>query len=281
MAEEAEGEALENDETHVPEGEAAQGNDPAETSSDSATEEDAGEGGDTEGGDDDAERKPKKRGYQKRINQLTKEKHEALRAAEEARKKAAELEAQLSGGNSEPDQVDFETFEEYQQAYTKWLREDLKRELQSENGSPTEQLSPEEIALADSFNNTLIDAEGKFDDFQEVVENMPALSTEMLETALDSENAAEILYYLGNNPELANQLYELKGARLAREIGRIEAKIESGQVSVSQTSAPKKKQVTKAPAPISPTKEGATSEVDEDTMSTEEWIARRNRQVFG
>jgi len=223
-------------------------------------------------GGDETE-KPRKSGFQKRINKLTREKYEALKAAEEARRRAEELEARLSSSEPEPKPEDFEEYGDFLKAHAEWVKQDVKREIEKIKQSQSEGVAPEEVILADSINNIMLNAQEKYDDFDQVVASNPDLpiSKEMIEAVVDSEYAADVLYFLGKNPQIAESLYNLSGHALAREIGRLEATLSSQP----------QKQVTKAPDPVKPIDEGSSPNVDEDNLSIEEWIARRNKQVFG
>ncbi len=259
-------------------GDAEQG-EPAENSDASAASETEEEKSSEEEktGDDEAEKR-RRSGFQKRINKLTREKYEALKAAEEARRKAAELEAKISGsGLKEPNPNDFDDYESYLKAHAQWVKEEVKRELAQQQSGQQSTVDPDEIELADRVNNILIDAAARYDDFEEVVVQNTSLpiTEEMVRVVSESDQAADILYFLGKNPRIAENLSGLSGIALAREVGKLEATLRSGQPAKSR------KQVTKAPAPINPTNDVGPSEVDEDNLSIEEWIERRNRQVFG
>jgi len=86
------------------------------------------------------------------------------------------------------------------------------------------------------------------EDYQEVVTN-PALSLSqpMVDVATEMDNGPELLYYLGKNPALADEISRLSPLTAARELGRIEAKLsakESGKtVSEAPAPAPKIKAV--------------------------------------
>lgn len=63
---------------------------------------------------------------------------------------------------------------------------------------------------------------------------------------LDSDVGEHVAYRIANDTDLANKLANMQGAKLAREIGRLEAQYSSDDAK------PKKPKAPKAPAP--PTK---------------------------
>ncbi len=96
--------------------------------------------------------------------------------------------------------------------------------------------------------------------------------TPLGEAILDADDPAAVLHYLGNNPDAAADLHGLTATQVARRIARIE--LEIGKAKEPKQSA--------APKPIAPVKsvtrdDGGIS----DSLSTEEWIRRRNAQVRG
>lgn len=69
--------------------------------------------------------------------------------------------------------------------------------------------------------------------------------TPFIEAVLDADNPAQLLKYLGDNPEIAEDLADLSPAQLGRRIGKLEEKLASAK-KVSASSAPKPLQPLKA-----------------------------------
>jgi hypothetical protein len=122
-------------------------------------------------------------------------------------------------------------------------------------------------------------ARSKYEDFQQVAysDNHQVTMT-MAEAIRESDLGPDIAYYLGTNPSESNRIAKLTPLSQAKEIGRIEAKL--------QAEPPKPVKTTSAPAPIKPvTAQAASQSYDTSdprsvkTMSTSEWIAaERERQ---
>jgi hypothetical protein len=101
----------------------------------------------------------------------------------------------------------------------------------------------------------------------------------MAEAIRAADNGPDVLYYLGSNPKEAERISRLPPAIQAKEIGKIEAKLDND---------PPVKKSSSAPAPISPVtarKSGSASFPTTDprsvsAMSTSDWInAERQRQA--
>lgn len=70
--------------------------------------------------------------------------------------------------------------------------------------------------------------------------------TPFIEAVLDADNPAELLKYLGDNPEEAEELADLTPARLGRRLATLELKLKPGAT----------KQTSSAPKPLQPIKSG-------------------------
>lgn len=91
--------------------------------------------------------------------------------------------------------------------------------------------------------------------------------TALLTAVLDSDRAAEVLKYLGDEPEVAIELSGLTAAQVGRRIARIE--IELAAKAKPKTSA--------APKPLSPVRAAAAVTVDEAKLTDAQWAAMRKK----
>lgn len=223
-----------------------------------------------------AEKRNPKRSFQKRINKVTREKHEAIREAEKLRKENADLKKQQHTAQAEksrPNKGDFEDYEAYEAALEKWARESS---VQTDDEETEIEFTPEELELADTMDNIVTQAEQN--DFKEVVFNPNLdITLPMVRAASESELAADLLYFLGQNPDEAERISKLPESSIPREIGRLEARLEAGTASAK----PKGKTPPTTPNPAKPVKTGkkkVSSELsDDDDIDT--WMRKRNAQV--
>lgn len=120
----------------------------------------------------------------------------------------------------------------------------------------------------------------KYDDFQQVAYNPTLPVTDHMALAIQaSDQGPDVLYWLGSNPKEAARISALHPVQQAREIGKIEARLEAN---------PPARKTSSAPAPISPVTRptGGAKAIDTTDprsigqMSTSEWIeAERQRQI--
>lgn len=194
--------------------------------------------------------------FQKRIGELTREKYEARRAAEEARQQAEQYRqylAQLQQGDQtqqpQQPQVDVRTLA--QQEAARMVAEQRFNE---------------------SCNKVYSVGKSEFPDFDQAVANlqMVGVNRDFLELTSASDAGAKILHHLGNDLDEAARILALPPVHMARELTRLEYKL-------AQPPAPKP--VSKAPEPIKPIGAGAATDNGlRDDLPMDEWLRRRNSQ---
>lgn len=114
----------------------------------------------------------------------------------------------------------------------------------------------------------------KYEDFDAVATYNPDLivTPAMQEALIDSEHGADVAYYLGKNLTEARRIAGLPPVAQVREIGKIEAKLQTAETPPKRT--------TQAPEPIKPVEtKGNTSAKDPSQMSDAEFSAYRKRQI--
>lgn len=109
-----------------------------------------------------------------------------------------------------------------------------------------------------------------FDAALGTLRTMGVLRPEVVEAALATEAAPDVLHYLGSNPDEADRILSLPPTRMAVEL-----------VKVAQTAAkPTPKPASSAPAPIKPvggTRQVSEEPADGDDMAT--WMRKREAQI--
>jgi len=147
--------------------------------------------------------------------------------------------------------------------------EDVEREVQN-------RLERERVNQR--ANDIAAKGEKEFKDFGEKVriasEALPLFTqagkpTAAMELIADCDKPHAVLHYLGDNPEIAEELADLTGVRLAKRIAQIE----------SEASKPKSApQPSKAPKPIEPGKPSAQTARDPSQMTDEEYLRWKAEQ---
>lgn len=208
---------------------------------------------------------------QKRINELTAKRHEAERLADQSRnenvalKKAnEELLARMAGGTTPPAQT---TAAKSDEEINRLAEEKAKQ-----------------ISAANEFNkacNTIVEAGKKqFTDWDEAIKNLNLVgaigkdvSPEFLETAIELKNPSQVLHHLGKNLEEAERIAKLSPKRMALELARVEASL--------NTPAPPPP-VSNAPAPLVPiagAAKASSTDISDPSISMEEFHSLRNKQM--
>lgn len=226
--------------------------------------------------EDPGEEEPKKNRVQERINQLTKEKYAQARRVEELERQLKDLNRPKEPESLKPPKwEDFDYDDDrFNQANASYIQQLVAKEA----GNALSSIKQREQAEAESKrqNDIVSSHMARVDefmeshkDFSQVAANIPDLSDQAVLAIMSAENSPSIVYHLGKNLDLAEQIANSDSVTAARMIGRLEA-----QLSVTP---PKKS--TNAPDPVTPIKAGSAVDVDEDKLSTEEWIAQRNKAV--
>ncbi|MCR9215300.1 MAG: hypothetical protein NXI13_16405 [Proteobacteria bacterium] len=198
------------------------------------------------------EEKPRKgKSARKRIQQLTWQKRELERRLAEKSKSPPLV---------EPKEEDFEDHIEFvaeKAAFNarKALDEERKRDMEAKRiHERNEQVL--------SFEDKLDDTREKYDDFDDVWNADTPVSEHMAEALMDSDNAGEIAYYLGSNPDEAAKIANMQSPiAQAKAMGRLEQKL----------STPKPKKLPTAPDPIQ-SRKGKTEEEDDGNFETDDFL---------
>ena len=237
-------------------------------------------------GDDEPERKTRsekrKEKIKAEIDQLTREKYEARRAAEEAQRQMAEMQQYLQQHQPMPQVTDMPKLEQfdydttrYEQAIQQWHVNNLQQE-QMRQQQTLEQQQQYAAAMREQQLLQAKVAEGtkKYPDFAEKVNNpsLPPLrevNRAAFDTVIQSDAATDIAYYLASNPVEVYAFADMTPAQAIKRVAQLEAKLEANPPAV-------KRMPPKPPSTV----RGTSNAVDDPSkLSTEEWIERRNRQL--
>jgi hypothetical protein len=185
-------------------------------------------------------------------------------AAERARRE--ELEKKLSGAPSpdakpgidrEPREEDFPNdYFAFERAKTAWeVRQAIRAEREQEDSVRRQARSNEaRMELVDEYAEHVETVRERIPDYDQVVNKANRqIPDELADEILAAGSKAPLItYYLAQNPQKLEQLVNLSGKALAREVGRIEAKVH----------LPQAKKATEASPPPSIPKGGAAPAFD-------------------
>jgi Asp-tRNA(Asn)/Glu-tRNA(Gln) amidotransferase A subunit family amidase len=222
----------------------------------------------------------KKPWYQKRFNELTRQREEERRRAERLETMLHEVYTKQQAppvqpqAEQPPKQEDFADYDEFLRAAA---RHEVRQELRAERAKEEEhrrryEAQSYEEQQRSRIVGTIEKAKASHADFDLVVTPSLPVSHVMLGALSESDHGPDILYYLGKNPQESARIAGLTPYGQVRELGKIEAKI-------SQPKA-----TTNAPAPIKPVSSRgpvATDWINDENLPAAEWIKRRNKQLYG
>lgn len=204
-----------------------------------------------------------------RFSELTKAKNEARAEAERERQarldmenRVKELEAKINPpAQTEPDPKptpdQFNDAYEYAEALSEWKTDQKLRERDQQEMA--RRAAEEQARQTAEFAKRVEAAKKDLPDFDEMIASAAdvQVSAPVTDAIRESEYGPQILYYLAENQDFAQELGQKSLISQLREIGKIEARFEkSGSVERTPKSAAK---VTKAPPPISPLKPTAAA----------------------
>lgn len=218
-----------------------------------------------------AKRREREKAYRARLQQ---EAAEASAKAAEAEKRRLAI---LDAGKKEapPKEADFPDPIEYAAAKAIWGAEQRLTEREAKNAGEVAEAAKREAleisqreraVIADAWTAQVVEAKGKYADFEKVAlaKDLPVTEA-MGELIMTSEAGPDVLYHLGQNRALAAQIAGMSAVEAARAIGRIEASLQ----------VPRPKTETQAPDPITPVRGSAAASLNPDKMSYEEYRQAR------
>lgn len=234
----------------------------------------------------EGEDKPKRQrdgGFQRRINELTREYRESQRREAEATRRADELLAELRSRSSSaatsaassdqaPKQEHFASYEDFIDARAKW---NVRQEIKAERASHEEARRRESMAAAESQRRETLQSAAKvaaerYADFEDAVAGadipIPHAMAEAI-AAADSGMRPEILYYLARNLDEARTIAAKPMHQQAMEIGRIEERLKA--------QASRSKAVSEATEPPRTVKGKGIASPDPDRMSMADFMKWR------
>lgn len=132
-----------------------------------------------------------------------------------------------------PKADDFRDPMDHVEAVAQWAsdKRDYERSQQAE---ATKTQTAQQEAMEAHYER-VEEAREKYDDWDEVIDSAPPVAFKHGDIAKgafyaaisESEDGADVMYYLGKHPEVAEEFFELTPAQVAAKVGRIAAKLPS------------------------------------------------------
>lgn len=141
------------------------------------------------------------------------------------------------------------------------------------------QVEQEAIGRRAKFDERVSAYADTVDDYHEVVTDRTPVSEAMADAIMDSDEAGALMYYLGNNPDVATKLYHLSPAKAGREIQKIEDRL------VAERKKAAEKPVSQAPPPApvidasTPGNRIKSTDPEAQALSGNEWLKLREKEL--
>jgi hypothetical protein len=235
---------------------------------------------------------------EKRIGELTKKWRTAQREADflktQSTKRISELEEELEKlkskvpAENKPKRDDFDDYEAFLEALADWKVDARFKAAEGKEKKVKEEVNEKSVVdevylIMDQMIET---GREKYEDFDAVAMDKDLMITDaMTELILESEVSADIMYYLGQNPDEAAEIAKLTPLKIAKKFVEIELKLKEGEGDEEEEEIPPppvkppivKKKLTKTPEPITPVRETGAVDKDPSQMNAKEYRAWRER----
>jgi len=185
------------------------------------------------------------------------------------------------GVDREPTEADFPNdWFAYQDAKTAWTvrqatRDEINRAREEQRRASSEHVQTErQRERLENYHEYAAEVRERIQDFDKVVAAASVqIKDELRDELLSSEKSALLQYHLAKNPDKVKELNNLSGRELAREIGRLEARVH----------LPTAKRATEATPPPSQVRGAAAPPVDAQTGPDDmnAYVAWRRKQAKG
>ena len=195
---------------------------------------------------------------ERRFSEITKQREEARKEAQQERQAREALEARLAAlerqpapqapkVDEEPQPSQFNDAFEYAKALAEYTADQRIGEMRRQDAEAKE--AQERQKVIETWASKVQAAKASMPDFDDIVASSDVVVNDDIRDAiLESDVGPQILYHLAENDDVAKRIAGLSPKQALREIGKLEARFE-----VKET-APQSAPITrsKAPAPIQP-----------------------------
>jgi hypothetical protein len=210
------------------------------------------------------ERKPNPK-LEKRFSDITRQREEARKEAQQEREAREKLEAEVmalrqqsapkaTNVDAKPQPSQFEDAFEYAEALAEWSTEQalVKRDREEKD----RRVDEERQKVIQTWATKVTAAKSELPDFDDMVASSDVVVPDHVRDAiLESDVGPRILYELADNAELAKKITGMSLSASLREIGKLEARFERKTENAPSNPVGK----SKAPPPINPIRASGNS----------------------
>jgi hypothetical protein len=211
---------------------------------------------------------------ERRFSEITKQREEARKEAQQERSAREALEARLAvlerqpapqapKVDEEPQPSQFNDAFEYAKALAEYTADKRIGEMRRQDAEAKE--AQERQKVIETWASKVQAAKASMPDFDDIVASSDVVVNDDIRDAiLESDVGPQILYHLAENDDVAKRIAGLSPKQALREIGKLEARFE-----VKETAPPPPITRSKAPAPINPLR--GSSPADVPMSANGEW----------
>ena len=212
---------------------------------------------------------------ERRFSEITKQREEARKEAQQERQAREALEARLAAlerqpapqapkVDEEPQPSQFNDAFEYAKALAEFTADKRIGEMRRQDAEAKEAVERQKVI--ETWASKVQQAKASLPDFDDIVASSSVVVNDDIRDAiLESDVGPQILYHLAENDEIAEKIAGLNPKQALREIGKLEARFEAKETK--SQAAPNVR--SKAPAPIQPLR--GSSPADVPLSSNGEW----------
>lgn len=218
-----------------------------------------------------------------RINQLTREKYEQKRRADELEQRFKEVEAKVAANQPEikkPRYSDFDTEEEFDAAVHDYHKKVAAQEQETQRRQETQQeearrKQAESNQAAQKFVSDLQKEKANYDGIDDVMKDeafaliTQQMSPDIIALIQSSDKNVALTYHLGTHLDEAERIATLPPVRAARELALLESRLE----------LPTPKTISNAPDPIKSANGKTVTEKDPSKMTDKEFAEWRKKTM--
>lgn len=189
----------------------------------------------------------------------------------------------VSAADPEPTQDQFDTYEKWIKAQTRWEIRQEMREQAEKDAKAEEEAAAKQVVT--NYNAEVAKFKEETDDWDEVVGKTEIQIQVGVQNALMELARPDVVYFIAKHPEVAKDLWEMSPAKAIAEVGRIAAKLEAPakeEPPATVRKGPDKLPVTSAPPPIKGLSGHSTKSavsLDDPDISYADWRKMRDEQA--
>lgn len=226
----------------------------------------------------DKQAKVKQDAINKRFAEMTRQRHESERRAQQAEQNLNELRQKYEAPKvlELPQLENFETIGDYQKAVREHAENEVRQQVVKEFNERQQAQQTTEAGV--KFQQAEAEFVKAHPDYEQVAEQLTSivgsqgLPQHVSQAILQSSDAPALIYELGQNLEEFSDFLDMPAHEQLMKLGEIRAGLK-----VNGSSAPRTPAAINQPKPITPVSSNAPLRKDVTKMSTEEYIEHRNK----